>query len=369
VNFYKSFVVALCVAVPLPLFADFEYRETTKITGGSVLQMMKFAGALSKESRQMSDPITSTVLVKGNQMARINKDSVEIIDLDKETVTRIDIAKKQYSITTFQQLRQQMEQSMAAASKEQGEKPRSENKQPQMNFKVNVRNTGAAKQVTGLDATESILSMALQSTDNQSGEKGSLAMTNDMWMTPEIPGYTEVNDFNRRWGMKMGAMPAVGLSPSLGAMPPGTSQGMAEMAKEMSKVKGVPILQIMRVGSTLDGQPLPAASEAPLPASASTMPSAGDVAKDSATTAATSTAASKMGGFGGLVGGLGGLGHKKKKQEQPAESSNADAPATSVLMESSTELTTFSSAAIDASRFGIPVGYKQVQPESGVRSH
>ena len=168
--------------------------------------------------------------------------------------------------------------------------------------------------------------------------------------------------------MKMGGMPAIGLSPSLGAMPPGTSQGMAEMAKEMSKVKGVPILQIMRVGSTLDGQPLPAASEAPLPASASTMPSAGDVAKDSATTAATSTAASKMGGFGGLVGGLGGLGHKKKKQEQPAESSNADAPATSVLMESSTELTTFSSAAIDASRFGIPVGYKQVQSESGVRS-
>ena len=110
-NLYKSFVVALCVAVPLPLFADFEYRETTKITGGSVLQMMKFAGALSKESRQMSDPITSTVLVKGNQM----------------------------------------------------------------NFKVNVRNTGAAKQVTGLDATESILSMALQSTNNQSGEKGSLA--------------------------------------------------------------------------------------------------------------------------------------------------------------------------------------------------
>ena len=139
------------------------------------------------------------------------------------------------------------------------------------------------------------------------------------------------------------------------------------MAKEMSKVKGVPILQIMRVGSTLDGQPLPAASEAPLPESASTMPSAGDIAKDSATTAATSTAASKMGGFGGLVGGLGGLGHKKKKQEQP-ESSNADAPATSVLMESSTELTTFSSAAIDISRFGIPIGYKEVQPESRVRS-
>jgi hypothetical protein len=83
--------------------------------------MVKFAGALSKQSRQMTDPITSIVLVKGNQMARINKDSVEIIDLDKKTITRIDIAKKQYSVTTFQQLRQQMEDSIPAASKEKGE--------------------------------------------------------------------------------------------------------------------------------------------------------------------------------------------------------------------------------------------------------
>jgi hypothetical protein len=52
----------------------------------------------------------------------------------------------------------------------------------------------------------------LQSTGNKSGEKGSLAMTNDMWMTPEIPGYSEINDFNRRWGIKMGAMPSFGVS-------------------------------------------------------------------------------------------------------------------------------------------------------------
>jgi len=36
------------------------------------------------------DPVTSTVLVKGNRMARINLDRTEITDLDKETITTID---------------------------------------------------------------------------------------------------------------------------------------------------------------------------------------------------------------------------------------------------------------------------------------
>jgi flagellar motor protein MotB len=39
------------------------------------------------------------------------------------------------------------------------------------------------------------------------------------------------------------------------------------MAKEMSKLKGVPVMQVMRMGSTANGEPLSAASEAPLPAS------------------------------------------------------------------------------------------------------
>ena len=136
-------------------------------------------------------------------------------------------------------------------------------------------------------------------------------------------------------------------------------------------MKGVPVLQVMRMGSTADGQPLPAASEAPLPPSNTpAMPNAAEVAQDAATNtatnAATSAAASQMGGLGGLIGGLGGFGHKKK---QPQQEQSADQPKTQngatagVLVESSTELTSFSSASIDDSRFAVPAGYKQIEPE------
>jgi hypothetical protein len=376
--FQACLISGLCFIVPLSLFADFQYTETTKITGGSIVSMMKFAGALSKEARQATDPVISTVLVKGNRKAHISSDSSEIIDLDKETVTRIDHKKKVYSVITFQQMKQELENASREAEKHRAQQPASaepapKTDQPEMTFKVNVRETGASRQVAGLDAKEAIMTMALQGEDKKTGQTGALDITNDMWMTTEIPGYGEVRDFDMRWGKKMGAMLNGALNPSASmpvAMQPGAVKGMSEMTKEMAKMKGVPVLQIMRMGSTADGQPLPAASEAPLPPSDSAaMPNAAQVAQgaaaNTASNAATSAVASQMGGLGGLIGGLGGFGHKKKQQQQdhPADQPSAqNAGTASVLVESSTELTSFSSASVDDSRFSVPVGYKQVDP-------
>ena len=87
---------------------------------------------------------------------------------------------------------------------------------------------------------------------------------------------------------------------------------------------------------------------------------AGDVAQQTT----TSVLASKLGGFGGL----GGFGHKKKQADaaQPqttdASATKAGDPASSVLIESSTTLSDFSSAPVDGSHFQVPAGYQQVTP-------
>ncbi len=73
-----------------------------------------------------------------------------------------------------------------------------------MSFKVNVRNTGATRQVSGVNANESILTMQLEGTDQTNGQKGAFAMTNDMWMAPDIPGYDQLRAFNRKMAEKMG---------------------------------------------------------------------------------------------------------------------------------------------------------------------
>ena len=370
--------VLLWSAAERPLLADASYKETTQITGGSLVGMMKMAGAFSSQARKANQPITSEVYVSGNRMARIRPDSAEIIDLDARTITHIDSVKHQYSTTTFEQMQQQIEQAQRdAEAKAKEAKPDAQTKpadQTQQNvdmsFDVHVRQTGATKQVSGLNTEESIMTVALHATDKSTQQTGTLAITNDMWLASSTPVYDEVRAFNEKFARAMGQVfsGSEGMQGMQALMAqPGASKGMAEMAKETSKLKGVPILQVMRMGSTSNGEPLPAASEAPLPTSnGPAMPTAGDVAQQTA----TSAVASALGGFS-----MGGFGHKKKPANtapaQPADSGNKSAPAdpsSSVLIESSTTLSDFSSAPVDGSRFQVPAGYQQMTAPSAKAS-
>jgi hypothetical protein len=351
----RGVALGVLVAASASLHADFTYTETTQITGGSMLGLMKMAGAFSRQARQAGDPIVSTVAIKGNRMAHINPDRTEIIDLDAETITTIDTLKRQYTVVTFEQMKQQI---AAAAAKMKEQQQKNEGKTPEqpsttdVKFQIHVRKTGQAKDVSGLSTSESILTMNMDATDKSSGQTGSLAITNDMWLAPEVPGYDEVKEFYRKFAVKMGTVFSSAINPAMLAQYQGAGKGMAEMTEEMSKLKGTPVLQVMRMGTTMDGTPLPAASEAPLPPppAGPAMPSAGDVAKQSA----SSVLSSKLGGFG-----LGGFG-KKKADPPPADPAGAAAqPTSSVLMETNTQMGGFSRTVNDAS-FAVPAGFKLV---------
>lgn len=348
---------------PSLVFADYTYQETTQITGGSMVKMMKMAGAFSSQARKAGEPVVSTVYIKGNRMAKVAQDSTEIIDLDNETITQIDTVKHTYTVVTFQQLRDQMAKAEAEMEKKRPAEPAAPAKNPddvKMSFDVKVRNTGAEKQVSGLSAKEAIMTMTMKATDQKSQQSGSMAVTNDMWMVPEIPGYEQVREFYMKMGKKMGSVMA-GASRDMSAMMaqnPGAGIAMEDMAKEMEKLKGVPVMQIMRMGTSLDGKPLPAASEAPLPPDNSpAMPSGGDMAKQGMASALSS----KLGGLG-----FGGFG-KKKKEEQPAPDPNANQnaaqaqAAAAILMETQTTTSSFSSDPVDGLHFEVPAGFKQVE--------
>jgi len=228
-----------------------------------------------------------------------------------------------------------------------------------MSFDAKVRNTGVRKEISGLDSGEAILTLTMKATDTQTQQSGSMAITNDMWMVPSIPGYEQIRDFYMRFGAKMAdSTVALGFDfKKMLAQNPAAGFAVDDMASEMQKLKGVPIMQVMRVGTTANGQPLPAASEAPLPADASpAAPTAGQVAKS----AMGSMFSSHFGGFG------------KKKDDSSDQNSNQNSngsaqaqPTNSILMETQITTSNFSSAPVDPSHFEVPAGYKQIQP-SGV---
>src|SRR5215204_4380266 len=86
--------------------ADFTYEQTSKITGGMMAGMMKFAGAFSKQARES---MQTTISVKGDRLATTSSRNINIIDLSAETMTDIDLEKKTYSVVTFADFAKAME--------------------------------------------------------------------------------------------------------------------------------------------------------------------------------------------------------------------------------------------------------------------
>jgi hypothetical protein len=230
-----------------------------------------------------------------------------------------------------------------------------------------------------MNAKQTILTLEMQGTDTKSGQKGGFEVVTDMWLAPAIAGYEEVRNFHRRMAEKI-AWNAAG-SGMIGALAqdPKMMKGMAEISKQASKIDGVPVMQIIRMGAKAEGMDMAAANtgtpqeqqpQAP-------PPTVGQAAGNAAGSAAANAAGRKIGGLGGLaVGGLGGFGGmRKKKAEQespppqappPTQAAPQAAPtgnASGVLIEMTTELTSLSSGAVDPSKFEVPAGFKKVDSE------
>ncbi|MDQ2899446.1 MAG: hypothetical protein M3Y07_06545 [Acidobacteriota bacterium] len=96
-NVKNSAVAVILIGATAPfLYGDFTYQSTGKITGGALVGMMKlsFAGAFSKDARKVMDPISSTTSIKGNRMVTKAADSSTVVDIDKETITTVNLRPK-----------------------------------------------------------------------------------------------------------------------------------------------------------------------------------------------------------------------------------------------------------------------------------
>jgi hypothetical protein len=307
--------------------ADFSYHEKSTITGGMIAGMLKVAGVFSKAARE---PIEMQVSVKGDRMVSRSNTHTSIIDLNSETITSVDNQKKTYSVMTFAQMKQMLEQ---AQQKMQNSKKDGDAK---MSFKVSANSTGNTKQVNGYDTKEMVLKMQMEGTDEKSGQKGGMVITTDMWITPAIPGYAEVRDFHKRMAEKLNWTP----NGNMFMQRPDVAEGMAEVYKEMSKLEGMPVMQNIVMG--VQGDP-----NQPADAQAKPQPQQQQEAKPTS--------------LGGLLAGR--LAKKKQQQDDQAANSNPNSQPGS-LLEMTTEMSAFSTAGVPDSEFAVPAGFKKVEPDT-----
>ena len=151
----KRSILAILLSTSAPLVrADFTYQETTQMTGGSMVTMLRALGPLTHAARE---PIFSTHIIKGNRMATVTKDRISVIDLDKENITTVDTAKKTYSVMTFAEMKQAMED---AAKRMQG-RQKSKSDDVQAQFKISAKVTGQTRTLQGLRAKEMLITMTI----------------------------------------------------------------------------------------------------------------------------------------------------------------------------------------------------------------
>jgi hypothetical protein len=92
--------------LPRPAGAEVKTREKTQITLGGMMGKVfnLFGGKAAKEG------VVGTTAVKGNRKATMNESNGQVVDLTDEKVYDLDMKKKTYQVTTFDELRRRMQE-------------------------------------------------------------------------------------------------------------------------------------------------------------------------------------------------------------------------------------------------------------------
>ena len=213
-------------------FADASYQETSQITGGSLVGMVKMASVFSSRARQATAPTVWHVAVQRNRMVRSSELTAEIIDLDSRTITYIDNQKHQFSVVTFAQLQQALSRASEQLKNSKNQNESAAGADTTVSFTATVRETGAGKQIDGQDAKETVLTLSMDANSTAGSDtKGSMAVTSDMWMMSNAPGYDEMRSFNVRMSRELALdLDGSSMTTMLSAQP-GASQAMSGLKK------------------------------------------------------------------------------------------------------------------------------------------
>lgn len=340
-NRFLSVAVALCLIAPASIacFADVQYTEQSKITGGAVAGAMKFAGVFSKDAKQATQGSTTTISVKGNRMRReTSLGTAEIYDLDGRRIIDLDLKHKTYSIMTFDDLRRQMEEARRKAAEQQAKSHNGSEEQVKITPKIQVTPGSGSKQILDHTAKEvkTRIDIQMESQDPQHGnQSGNMWVNADTYVAP-VKAYEDVRRFYVKMAKELNWVPGEVFSGNVQI-----SQPMIEYRKSLANMTGMPLLSYVSVGAGPNpgttGQNAPEKKDS------------GNVVKK---------------GLSGMFGGLG-----KKKKDDSGQQQSGSTSGSGSMMDMTTEVTSITPGAVDASLFEVPAGFKQLEPKKNAQTH
>ncbi len=332
-------VFAACVAGTLTLAsstlsADVRTDQRVRFQlGGAVGKIVNIFGG--KGAREGT---TSMVAVKGNRKATMSDGAGQIIDLSEEKVYDLDVKRKTYTVTTFAQMRKELEEARRRAEQSaREERGSSEPSTPaaadpnarEYEVDFDLKNTGAARTINGFATKQSVATVTVREKGKTLNDAGGMVMTADLWTAPDAPSTRELAEFDRKYAELIFGPIVLGASPQDMAMAmalyPQIKPALDKLRAQGSSVEGTAILTEIKMEAVPPGT----ANQ-----TADSLPAAEEPKKK---------------GLGGMLGGL------RKMAEQGSGNSK---PQRAIIMTTSVEMEKLTTD-VDAASVALPAGFTE----------
>ena len=355
-------LVTLCTALVLVAQvaqADVTIERSTAVTGVGAMAVASMTGTsktvISGDKSRTDNETKMQSKIVGFLARNAAGPTAEIVLLDQDTLYRINFNKKEYTETTFEQMRAQMQKAADQMSANEDKSQPSAVDQSKCEWlppSADINKTGEKAQIAGYDAERVTITARQPCKDKDTGSICEVALVLDQWISAGFAENAEARQFYKAYAAKMG-------------FDPSNSQDASQKAKAMfSQYKGIWTEVAAKMQNT-KGYPV---------RSSFTLALGGPQCKDSrANQAQSNQTDDSSGGSGNLAGAvagkLGGLFHKKSDD---ADAPVAAAPGAPVvvpagdvaLMTVSSQLVSMSTNAAGADTFSVPAGFKKIESKT-----
>jgi hypothetical protein len=359
--------IALTVMGSIPGFvvgtaqADVTIVRSTSVDGVGGMAFANMSGTSStsisgERSRTDNDMKMQSKLV-GFLARNALGPSAEIVLLDQGKLYHLNMNKKEYTETTFEQLRAQMQKvsdQMNTSENKQQPSAVDQSKCIWLPAKVDVTKRGEKAQFAGYDAQRVTVTATQPCQDKETGAICEVVLVLDQWISADFAESSEARKFYSAYVSKMG-------------MDFSNSQDASERAKALfGQYKGL-WSEVAAKMQTVKGYPVK---------SSFTLGLGGAQCKDSnsqqaQTSQADSTPQSPGGIAGAVAGKLGGFFQKKKDTGDappappaPARAAVVMPPGDVALMTVSSQLVSVSTNAVSADAFTVPASFKRIETKT-----
>ena len=367
-------VVLTCVASVA--LADVTVEQRVSVEGAGMMSAANMSGTTKTtiagdRSRTDSDIQLQSRIVRLLAHRAVGP-TAEIVRLDRDRIDRLDITRKQYTETTFEELRTRLQKALDKAQDNQnqaqeGPKPMDESKCEWLEPKADVKRTGEKATYGGFEAERLTIVASQPCKDKETGTICEVALALDEWLAPKFTAREEEEKFHRAYAQKIGLDLSSGRGGPFGAGDInqraqsmfGRYSGIwTEIISKTQDVKGYPVR--MSFSFAFGGTECKSS-------------------KGQQSQQAQSDDNSSGGGPGGLAGQmagkLGSLFHKKKDDSQAdtnaaAPGTGAAAPAVTLpdglvpIITMTSQLLSVSTDSVSSAVFDVPPDFKKIERQT-----